>query len=171
VALLVAVGTSAFFGMSVALGAFFAGIAVARTRLAHRVGEDVRPLRDLFGVLFFASVGMLFDPATPLRMPGQVLAILLVIMVAKPLIAGLIVLGLRQPRETALTVAPGLGQIGEFSFILATVGRATGLLPDEAYQLIITGSIVSIALNPLLFRAAEKAGAARHLAQPVPAGD
>jgi len=99
------------------------------------------------------------------------LAVLLVIMVAKPLIAGLIVLGLRQPRETALTVAPGLGQIGEFSFILATVGRTTGLLPDEAYQLIITGSIVSIALNPLLFRAAEMAGAARHLAQPVPAGD
>jgi CPA2 family monovalent cation:H+ antiporter-2 len=171
VALLVAVGTSAFFGMSVALGAFFAGIVAARTRLAHRVGEDVRPLRDLFGVLFFASVGMLFDPATPLRMPGQVLAILLVIMVAKPLIAGLIVLGLRQPRETALTVAPGLGQIGEFSFILATVGRATGLLPDEAYQLIITGSIVSIALNPLLFRAAEQIGAVRHPAQPVPAGD
>jgi monovalent cation:H+ antiporter-2, CPA2 family len=160
-ALFVAFGTSAVFGLSVAIGAFFAGIVVGTTPLAHRIGEDVRPLRDLFGVLFFASVGMLFDPFEAFRHPLEVLAVLLVVLVVKPVAAALIALALRQPWQAALTVAPGLAQIGEFSFILATLGRTTGLLPEEGYQLVITGAIISIALNPLAFRVADMVGASR----------
>jgi K+:H+ antiporter len=160
-ALFIAFSTSAFFGLSVALGAFFAGVIVSGARQAHRVAEDVRPMRDLFGVLFFASVGMLFDPATLLHLPLQVLATTAIIMLVKPLGAAAITLVLRQPWSAARTIAPGLGQIGEFSFILATVGHGAGLLPEEAYQLIITAAITSIALNPLLFRAAELVGVVR----------
>jgi monovalent cation:H+ antiporter-2, CPA2 family len=151
VALVVSFGMNAVFGISVALGAFFAGIIVSASPLAHAVGEDVRPLRNLFGVLFFASVGMLLDPLTFVRMPVQVLVVVLIIVAAKPAIAAGIALALRQTRGTALTIGAGLGQIGEFSFILGTLGRSLGLLPNEAHQLIIAGAIVSIALNPVLF--------------------
>jgi len=155
IALVISVGMVIVFGLSVALGAFFAGIIVSGSRLSHRVAEDIRPLRDLFGVLFFTSVGMLFDPMTPLREPIQVVAVVLIIVVAKPVIAAAIALVLHQTRETALTIGAGLAQIGEFSFILGTLGRVVGLLPDEAYQLIITGAIISIAVNPLAFRASQ----------------
>jgi CPA2 family monovalent cation:H+ antiporter-2 len=169
VALFVAFATRAVFGLSVAIGAFFAGIAVGSARQSHTISEDVRPSRDLFGVIFFASVGMLFDPTAPLQMPLLVLAVLAVILVVKPLAAGGIALLFRQPWETALTVAPGLAQIGEFSFILATLGRATGLLPAEGYQLVITGSIISIALNPVAFRVADAIGARRLALRPAQA--
>jgi CPA2 family monovalent cation:H+ antiporter-2 len=158
VALFIAVGMAMVFAMSVALGAFFAGVIVSGSRLAHRVAEDVRPLRDIFGVLFFTSVGMLFDPMTPLRSPLATVAVLAIVLLAKPVIAAGIALVLRQSRETSLTIGAGLAQIGEFSFILATLGRTVGLLPEEAYQLIITAAIVSIAVNPLAFRAARAIG-------------
>jgi CPA2 family monovalent cation:H+ antiporter-2 len=159
-ALFVALGMNAVFGVSVALGAFFAGIIVSASRLAHEVTEDIRPLRNLFGVLFFASVGMLLDPMTVVRMPLHVLAVVLVIVVAKPVIAAAIALLFRQPHGTALAIGAGLAQIGEFSFILGSLGRSLGLLPDEAYQLIITGAIISIALNPVVFRVSEAIGRA-----------
>jgi CPA2 family monovalent cation:H+ antiporter-2 len=158
VALFVSFGMNAIFGVSVALGAFFAGIVVSASRLAHAVSEDVRPLRNLFGVLFFASVGMLLDPMTFVRMPLHVLAVVLVIVVAKPAIATGIALMFRQDRGTSLTIGAGLGQIGEFSFILGTLGRSLGLLPDEAYQLIIAGAIISIALNPVVFWVMDRFG-------------
>jgi CPA2 family monovalent cation:H+ antiporter-2 len=151
VALSVSFGMAGIFGMSIALTAFFAGIVVSGSRLAHQVGEDIRPLRNLFGVLFFASVGMLLDPMTFVRMPLHVLAVVFIIVVAKPAIAAGIAIMFRQSRSTALTIGAGLGQIGEFSFILGTLGRSLGLLPDEAYQLIIAGAIISIALNPVVF--------------------
>jgi CPA2 family monovalent cation:H+ antiporter-2 len=165
-ALFVSFGMNAIFGVSVALGAFFAGIVVSASPLAHQVTEDVRPLRNLFGVIFFASVGMLLDPMTFVRMPVQVLAVVLVIVVAKPVIAAAIAFVLRQTHETSLTIGAGLAQIGEFSFILGTLGRTLGLLPDEAYQLIICGAIISIALNQMAFRVTNAIGRAW---QPAPA--
>jgi len=161
VTLVVSVGMTVVFGLSVALGAFFAGLIVSASPLAHRVAEEIRPLRDLFGVLFFTSVGMLFDPLAPFRTPFQVLAVLLIILVAKPVIAAAIARMFHQSDQTALTIGAGLGQIGEFSFILATLGRTVGLLPDAAYQLIITGAIVSIAVNPLEFRIMQRIGQRR----------
>jgi CPA2 family monovalent cation:H+ antiporter-2 len=147
------------FGVSVALAAFFAGIIVSASRLAHRITEEIRPLRNLFGVLFFASVGMLLDPMTVVRMPLHVLAVVLIIVVAKPAIAAGIALVLGQSSSTAITIGAGLAQIGEFSFILGTLGRSLGLLPEEAYQLIIAGAIISIALNPVVFLVSERIGA------------
>lgn len=156
-ALFVAFGMNALFGVSVALGAFFAGVVVSASRLAHQVAEDIRPLRNLFGVLFFASVGMLLDPMTFVRMPLHVLAVAFIIVAAKPLIAAGVAVLLRQSWLTGLTIGAGLAQIGEFSFILGTLGRSLGLLPPEAYQLIIAGAIISIALNPVVFRVVETA--------------
>ncbi len=154
------------FGVSVALAAFFAGIIVSASRLAHQITEEIRPLRNLFGVLFFASVGMLLDPMTFVRMPLHVLAVVFVIVVAKPVIAAAIAVVLRQSPGTALAIGAGLRQIGEFSFILGTLGRTLGLLPEEAYQLVIAGAIISIALNPVVFRVIEAVG---RVWQPVPA--
>jgi CPA2 family monovalent cation:H+ antiporter-2 len=155
VALSVSFGIAVSFGMSIALTAFLAGIVVAASRHAHRVSEDLRPLRDLFGVLFFTSVGMLLDPLTLLREPLNVLVVVLINVLAKPAIAATTALVLRQPHATAHTIGAGLGQIGEFSFILGTLGRSLGLLSDEAYQLIIAGAIVSIAANPAIFQVSE----------------
>jgi len=156
VALSVSFGISVGCGMSIALTAFFAGIVVAASPHAHRVSEDMRPLRNLFGVLFFASVGMLLDPMTLVREPFKVLIVVLIIVLAKPAIAATTALLLRQPHGTAHTIGAGLGQIGEFAFILGTLGRSLGLLTDEAYQLIIAGAIISIALNPVIFHLSEK---------------
>ena len=128
--------------------------------------RGIRPLRNLFGVLFFASVGMLLDPMTFVRMPLHVLTVVLIIVVAKPVIAAAIAMVLRQTHGTALAIGAGLAQIGEFSFILGTLGRSLGLLPEEAYQLIIAGAIISIALNPVAFRVTEMIGRAW---QPAPA--
>lgn len=123
--------------------------------MEHRAATDILPLRDIFGVLFFVSVGMLFDPGTLVRAPGHLLAIVLLIMVAKPLAAALIAVALRQPLRLILTVSPAIGQIGEFSFIVAVMGRQVGILPEGATQLIVGGAILSIALNPFLIRAAD----------------
>jgi K+:H+ antiporter len=151
VALGVAYGSSAAFGVSFALGAFFAGVILSESELSHQAGNDSLPLKDAFAVLFFVSVGMLFDPSVLLREPLAVLAVLAIIMVGKSLAAFVIVLLFRHPVRTALTVSASLAQIGEFSFILASLGGAFGLLPDDARDLILAGALLSIALNPVAF--------------------
>ena len=151
IALGVAYGSSAAFGVSFALGAFFAGVILSESELSHQAGNDSLPLKDAFAVLFFVSVGMLFDPSVLLREPLAVLAVLAIIMVGKSLAAFVIVLVFRHPVRTALTVSASLAQIGEFSFILASLGGALGLLPDDARDLILAGALLSIALNPVAF--------------------
>ena len=155
VALFIAVVAKGVFGLSDALGAFLAGVMIGDYRLSHRVAEAIQPLRDIFGVIFFASVGMLLNPATIIKAWLHLLTVVLIVMVAKPLFATAVVRMLRFGRETAAIIAPALGEVGEFSFILAVRGKMLGLLPDEGYQLIISGSMISIALNPLLFRIVE----------------
>jgi len=153
VALGIAFGSAELFGVSFALGAFFAGVVVSEPDLSHQVAEDALPLRDAFAVLFFVSVGMLFNPAILLERPLQVLATVLIIILGKSLAAFLIVLLFRYPINTALTVSASLAQIGEFSFILAGLGVTLGLLPEEGRSLILAGALLSITLNPLAFRA------------------
>jgi CPA2 family monovalent cation:H+ antiporter-2 len=151
----VAYGAAALFGVSFALGAFFAGMMLRESALSHRAAEESLPLQDAFAVLFFVSVGMLFDPMVLVREPLRVLTVAGIIMIGKTLVAIAIVLAYRYPLNTALTVGAGLAQIGEFSFILAGIGVTHGLLPAEGQSLILAGAIVSIALNPLLFLAIE----------------
>jgi monovalent cation:H+ antiporter-2, CPA2 family len=151
IALGIAYGSSAAFGVSFALGAFFAGVILSESEMSHQAGADSLPLKDAFAVLFFVSVGMLFDPTVLLREPLAVLAVLAVIMVGKSVAAFVIVLLFRHPLRTALTVSASLAQIGEFSFILAGLGAALGLLPDDGRDYILAGAILSIALNPLTF--------------------
>jgi monovalent cation:H+ antiporter-2, CPA2 family len=149
-ALVVATGSAVLFGASMALGAFLAGMVVGQSKVSEQAAADALPMRDAFAVLFFVSVGMLFDPRFLAREPLLVLAVLGVILIAKPLIALAIVLSLGYTVRTALTVALGLAQIGEFSFILAD--QAKGILPPAAGSLLVAGALLSIALNPLLFR-------------------
>jgi CPA2 family monovalent cation:H+ antiporter-2 len=156
VALFIAVVAKAVFGLSDALGAFLAGVMVGDYRLSHRVAEDIRPMRDVFGIIFFAAVGMLLDPQAIVHAPVQMLVVVTIIMAAKPLIAAVILKSLRQSTSTVAMISPALGQVGEFSFILAVLGRTLNLLPEQGYQLIISGSIISIALNSLLFNLAER---------------
>jgi CPA2 family monovalent cation:H+ antiporter-2 len=151
IALGIAYGSSAAFGVSFALGAFFAGVILSESELSHQAGNDSLPLKDAFAVLFFVSVGMLFDPSVLMREPLAVLAVLAIIMVGKSLAAFIIVLAFRHPVRTALTVSASLAQIGEFSFILAGLGGALGLLPPDGRDLILSGAILSIALNPVTF--------------------
>ena len=153
VALGIAYGAAAFFDVSFALGAFLAGIVLAKSEYSHRAAEESLPLQNAFAVLFFVSVGMLFDPSILVREPGAVVAVLAVIILGKSLIAFAIVLGLGYPIATAVTVSAALAQIGEFSFILAGLGMALGLLPAEGKDLILAGALLSITLNPLLFAA------------------
>ncbi len=143
--------SSAVFGVSLALGAFLAGTVVGETDLSHKAAADALPLRDAFAVLFFVSVGMLFDPAYLLENPRAIVAVVALVVVGKAAAAIGIVLLLGYPVRTGLTVAAGLAQIGEFSFILATAAVGLGLLPAEAYQLIVAGAILSITLNPAAF--------------------
>jgi len=150
-----AVGAAALFGVSVALGAFFAGLVLRESAFSERAAHESLPLRDAFAVLFFVSVGMLFDPRVLVEQPLAVLATLAVILVGKTFAAGALVLLLRYPLSTALTVAVSLAQIGEFSFILLGLGQSLNLVPPEAASLVVAGSIVSIALNPLLFGGVE----------------
>ncbi|TMA10321.1 MAG: sodium:proton antiporter [Deltaproteobacteria bacterium] len=152
-ALGIAFGSAQLFGVSFALGAFFAGVVINESDLSHRAAADLQPLQDAFAVLFFVGVGMLFDPSILLRQPLQVLAVLTIIIVGKSMAAALIVLALRYPLDAALTVSAALAQIGEFSFILADLGTSLGLLPAEGQDLILAGALLSIALNPLVFRA------------------
>jgi CPA2 family monovalent cation:H+ antiporter-2 len=151
VALGIAYGAAALFDVSFALGAFLAGIVLAKSEYSHRAAEESLPLQNAFAVLFFVSVGMLFDPSILARQPMAVVAVLLVILVGKSLAAFAIVMGLGFPVGTAVTVSAALAQIGEFSFILAGLGIALGLLPPEGRDLILAGAILSITLNPLIF--------------------
>jgi CPA2 family monovalent cation:H+ antiporter-2 len=147
--------SSHLFGVSFALGAFFAGMVLRESELSHRAAEESLPLRDAFSVLFFVSVGMLFDPMVLVDSPFKVLAVVAVVLFGKSLAAFLLVLALRYPLNTALTVSASLAQIGEFSFILAALGLQLDLLPALGQNLILAGAIISIALNPLLFKAIE----------------
>jgi CPA2 family monovalent cation:H+ antiporter-2 len=151
IALGIAFASSAIFGVSLALGAFLAGALVGESDLSHQAAADALPLQDAFAVLFFVSVGMLVDPAFLLAHPIEIVGVVALIIVAKSLAAFAIVLGLGYPVRIALTVAAALAQIGEFSFILATLGLSLGLLPPEGYQLLVAGSLISITLNPVLF--------------------
>ena len=151
----IAYGSSKLFGVSFALGAFFAGMVLRESELSHRAAQESLPLRDAFSVLFFVSVGMLFDPKVLIDSPLQVLGVVAVIIVGKSLAAFVLVLLLRYPLNTALTVSASLAQIGEFSFILAALGLSLGLMPQEAQSFILAGAIISIALNPLVFQAIE----------------
>jgi monovalent cation:H+ antiporter-2, CPA2 family len=147
-----AFASSALFGVSFALGAFFAGIVIHESDLSERAAEELRPLQDTFAALFFVSVGMLFDPAVLLRSPGQLLAVVAIIVVGKSLAALGIVLALGRPLRTAITVSAALAQIGEFSFILVGLGLSMGVFPPEGQSLVVAGALISITLNPLLFR-------------------
>jgi CPA2 family monovalent cation:H+ antiporter-2 len=148
----IAYGSSHLFGVSFALGAFFAGMVLRESELSHRAAQETLPLRDAFSVLFFVSVGMLFDPRVLVDSPLEVLGVVAVILVGKSLAAFILVLALRYPLNTAITVSASLAQIGEFSFILAALGISLGLLPQMGQNLILAGAIISIAVNPLMFK-------------------
>ena len=149
----IAYGAAEVFGVSFALGAFFAGVVLSESRFSHRAAEESLPLQDAFSVLFFVSVGMLFDPTILLREPLKVLAVLALIVVGKGVIAFGVVAALRYPAGLGLLVSASLAQVGEFSFILAGLGIGLGLLTGEGRDLILAGSLLSIVLNPLVFQA------------------
>lgn len=151
----IAYGSYAIFGVSMALGAFFAGMVVKESDFSHRAEEETLPLREIFSILFFVSVGMLFDPHILVERPLHILAVIAIIMVGKTLAAMALVLFFRYPLNTALTVSASLAQIGEFSFILATLGVSLGLLTLEAQNLILAGALFSITLNSFIFSAIE----------------
>lgn len=156
IALGVAFGAAHLFGVSFALGAFFAGMVMSESELSHRAAEESLPLRDAFAVLFFISVGMLFDPMSLLRDPLPLLGTLAIILIGKSVAAFFIVRAFRRPVSTALTISASLAQIGEFSFILAGLGVSLNLLPPAGRDLILAGAILSIFLNPVMFLVAER---------------
>ncbi|MGE5219628.1 MAG: YbaL family putative K(+) efflux transporter [Chloroflexota bacterium] len=158
-ALGIAYASAESFGVSFALGAFFSGMVLRESPLSYRAAEESLPLRDAFSVLFFVSVGMLFDPKVLIDEPLHVLFVVTIIVFGKSLAAFFLVLLFRYPLNTALTVSASLAQIGEFSFILAGLGVDLGLMPEEGRSLILAGSIISIALNPLVFHVIEPAQA------------
>jgi len=147
----IAYGATALFNVSFALGAFFAGMVMRESEFSHRAAEESLPFRDAFAVLFFVAVGMLFDPGVLVEEPLHVLAVVGIIIIGKSLAAMALVLAFRYPLNTALTVSASLAQIGEFSFILAGLGLALGILPSEGLSLVLAGALISIALNPLVF--------------------
>lgn len=151
-AIAIAAGSYFLFGASMALGAFLAGMVVGQSPVSQQAAADALPLRDAFAVLFFVSVGMLFDPAFILSDPALLFAGLGIVMIGKPLAAVIIVAIIGYPIRTAMTVAVGLSQIGEFSFILATLAKQHGLMEDKGHSLLVACAIVSITLNPLLFK-------------------
>jgi CPA2 family monovalent cation:H+ antiporter-2 len=155
----IAYASARLFSVSFALGAFFAGMMMRESDLSHRAAEESLPLRDAFSVLFFVSVGMLFDPRVLVDQPFRLLAVTAIIMVGKTVAAIGLVLAFRYPLNTALTVGASLAQIGEFSFILAGLGVTLGLLPVEGRSLILAAALVSISLNSLVFAAVEPAQA------------
>ncbi len=177
IALGVAFGAAKLFGVSLALGAFFAGMIMSESALSQRAAEESLPLRDAFAVLFFVSVGMLFDPSNLWTEALPILATLFIIVIGKSVAAFIIVLAFRHPVSTALTISASLAQIGEFSFILAGLGVGLGVLPERAQDLILAGAILSMLFNPLVFFLIERFGdridaqVARflpQLAKPVP---
>src|SRR3954453_4586439 len=147
----IAYSASVLFGVSFALGAFFAGMILRESEFSHRAAEESLPLRDAFAVLFFVSVGMLFDPAILIERPVQVAMVVFIIIIGKSIAAAGLVLTFRYPLNTALTVSASLAQIGEFSFILVGLGVSLGLLPAEGQSLVVAGALISIALNPFFF--------------------
>ena len=155
IALGIAFGASSLFGVSFALGAFFAGVVVSESDLSHQAAAEALPLQDAFAVLFFVSVGMVFDPRVLVERPLAVLATVLIAILGKAVVTFAIVLIFRYPVRTALTVAAGLAQVGEFSFILAGLGMSLGLLSRDGQSLILAGAILSITLNALLFDVVE----------------
>ncbi len=156
VALGVAFGSAALFGVSFALGAFFAGMLLNESELSHEAANDSLPLRDAFAVLFFVSVGMLFDPAILIQRPLEVLATAFIILFGKSLAAYFIVRMFGHPNSTALTISASLAQIGEFAFIIAGLGVALGMLSTSEQSLVLAGALISIMLNPLTFAVADR---------------
>jgi len=154
-ALGVAYGSAVAFSVSMALGAFLGGMIVGRSELSHQAAADALPLRDAFAVLFFVSVGMLFDPLFVVHRPLLVLGALAIILVVKPVTAFVITLMVGYPIRTGITVAAGLAQIGEFSFIVAGLGKSLGILHDDGFQAIVVAALASIAVNPLAFALVE----------------
>ena len=152
IALGIAVGSAKLFGVSMALGAFLAGTVVGRSEFGLRAASEALPMRDAFAVLFFVSVGMLFNPTTIFTSPWLLAAALAIVLIAKPLTIWAAVMLLGHPRQDATSVAVSLAQIGEFSFILAALGRQLGVLPETAINTLVASAIVSITLNPLLYR-------------------
>jgi monovalent cation:H+ antiporter-2, CPA2 family len=151
----IAYGASVLFSVSFALGAFFAGTVMRESEFSHRAAEESLPLRDAFSVLFFVSVGMVVNPMIMIEQPLQVLGVIAIIILGNAVAALLLLIVLRYPLNTALSVAVSLAQIGEFSIILAGLGRSLELLPSEGLSLVLAGVLVSIALNPFLFAAVE----------------
>lgn len=152
IALAVATGSAVLFNVSMALGAFLAGMVVGQTEVSHQAASDALPMRDAFAVLFFVSVGMLFSPMTMLEYPMILLGLLVTVLVVKPLSAFVIVWGLRYSVRSAITVAVALAQIGEFSFLLADEAKRNGLLSEEGHSLLVACALISITLNPIMFR-------------------
>lgn len=154
-AISIAYGAAQMFSVSFALGAFFAGMVMRESEFSHRAAEESLPLRDAFSVLFFVSIGMLFEPAILVEQPGHVLGVVAIIIFGKSFAALALVLAFRYPLGTALTVSASLAQIGEFSFILAGLGVTLGLLPPEGMSLVLAGALISIAMNPVVFGTVE----------------
>ncbi len=152
VAVGIALGSAELFGVSLALGAFLAGVVLGESDISHQIGAEVVPFRDVFTVVFFVSVGMLVNPAYLFANAGQVVALAALIMIGKPLFTVLLGLVIPGSARTMLVAAAGLGQIGEFSFIVGQTGIALGVLTQDQYSLILAGALISIVLNPLLFR-------------------
>jgi CPA2 family monovalent cation:H+ antiporter-2 len=168
IALGVALGASELFGVSFALGAFFAGMIMGESELSQQAANETLPLRDAFAVLFFVSVGMLFDPMTLVRDPWPLLGALAIVVVGKSVAAVLIMNMFRQPRDSSALIAASLAQIGEFSFILAGLGVGLGMLPEEGRDLILGAAILSIVLNPLVFLVADRFVPRAAAAEPEP---
>jgi CPA2 family monovalent cation:H+ antiporter-2 len=150
-----AVGSAALFGVSIALGAFLAGMVVGSSDYSLRAATDALPMRDAFAVLFFVSVGMLLRPTVLLESPALTLTALAIVLVLNPITAAIVARLMRYPARTVATVAMSLGQIGEFSFILATLGRNLAIVPTDAIDIVVATAIISITINPLAFRAIE----------------
>jgi CPA2 family monovalent cation:H+ antiporter-2 len=156
VALGIAIGAAKLFGVSMALGAFLAGLAVGRSEFAARAANDALPMRDAFAVLFFVSMGMLCDPSSVVRTPILVAIVLAVVLIGKPIAAMIVVRGLGKPMSTAVAVGAALSQVGEFSFILGAAAKGLGVLSDDGWNALVGASIISIALNPVVYRLARK---------------
>lgn len=169
IALGVAYIAASLFGVSFALGAFFAGMILNESPLSQRAAEETLPLRDAFAVLFFVSVGMLFDPGILLRAPGPLVATLAIILIGKSVGAWLIVRAFGRSNTVALTISASLAQIGEFSFILAGLGVSLAILPPEGRDLVLAGAILSILLNPVLFALVDRFAPETPAAKPKPA--
>lgn len=150
----IAYGASKLFGVSFALGAFFAGMMMRESEFSHRAAEESLPFREAFAVLFFVSVGMLLKPEIIINSPFKVLTVIGIIIIGKSIAAALLVHFFKYSLKTSLTVSASLAQIGEFSFILAGLGVSLGLLPEEGQSLIVAGALISIALNPIVFKGA-----------------